>query len=281
MAALSALAQAILAKSGIPPVGLGTSGRVGPEGRDAILTAIEIGYRHIDSAQSYGSEAPVGEAMRQSGLSRGEFFITTKVADSRLDRAQFLPSVERSLETIGTGYVDLLLVHWPSQHDAVPFEDYMTSLGEAKARGWARRIGVSNFPIADLMRTDGVLGLGALATDQVELHPFLQSPKLHRYARGAKLTLTAYRPLAHGRVGENPELQSLARQRGVSPATLALAFLIAEGHAVVPASRDPGRLRENLAALELELTADEIARIRRLDRGERLINPGKSPKWDD
>ena len=112
----------------------------------AILKALEIGYRHIDTAQSYGTEASVGEAVRRSGLPRSEVFVTTKVADTRLDKPQFMDSVERSLETIGLGPVDLLLIHWPSKDDAVPFEDYMLALAEAQSRGHARLIGVSNFP---------------------------------------------------------------------------------------------------------------------------------------
>ncbi len=281
MPILSTAAHAILRKTGIPPIGLGTSGRTGEEGTAAILTAIELGYRHIDTAQNYGSEGPVGEAIRRSGLPRKDFLITTKVGDARLDKAQFLPSVEKSLETIGVDQLDLLLVHWPSQHDAVPFADYMTDLAEAKARGWTRLIGVSNFPIADLMRADTVLGEGALVTDQMEIHPYLQSPKLTAFARRAGLTLTAYRPLAHGKVSEEPLLQQIGRRHEATAAAVALAFLIAEGHIVIPASTNPERLADNLRAEEVELTPEEIAEIRTLGRGERIINPAKSPKWDD
>src|SRR4028118_1859187 len=158
----------------IPKLGLGTYGRTGQGGMVAILKALEIGYRHIDTAQSYGTEANVGEAVRRSGITRSEVFITTKVADTRLEKSQFLDSVERSLETIGLGPVDLLLIHWPSKGDAVPFEDYMLALAEAQRRGHTRMIGVSNFPIALLERTERLLGPGAIATDQVEIHPYLQ-----------------------------------------------------------------------------------------------------------
>lgn len=281
MPKLSPAAQAIFHKTGIPPIGLGTSGRTGDAGMAAILSAIEVGYRHLDTAQSYASEAPMGEAVRRSGIAREAFFITTKVTDARLDKAQFLPSVERSLETLGFGYVDLLLVHWPSQHDAVPFADYMGDLAEARARGWTRAIGVSNFPIADLERATALLGKGALATDQIELHPYLQAPRLDAYARRVGLTLTAYRPLAHGQVATDPLLQAIGRRHGVPAATIALAFLLARGHIVIPASTDRGRLGDNLRAQEIALAVDDMARLRALDRGERLINPGKSPRWDD
>src|SRR3954452_18919651 len=138
----------------IPKIGLRTSGRTGEEGMAVILTAIEVGYRHIDTAQSYGSEAVVGKAARRSGVPRADLFITTKVADTRLDKSQFMDSVERSIETIGLGPVDLLLIHWPSQNDAVPLEDYILALAEAQRRGHARLIGVSNFPIAHLKKTE-------------------------------------------------------------------------------------------------------------------------------
>src|SRR5215210_9259546 len=118
----------------IPKLGLGTSGRTGGAGMAAILKALEVGYRHIDTAQSYGSEANVGEAVRRSGVPRSEVFITTKVADTRLHKPQFMTSVESSLDTIGLGPVDLLLIHWPRKDDAVPFEDYMLALTEAQRR---------------------------------------------------------------------------------------------------------------------------------------------------
>src|SRR3954454_11353580 len=167
----------------IPKLGLGTYGRTGEEGMAAILNALDIGYRHLDTAQSYGTEACVGEAMRRSGIPRSDVFITTKVADTRLDKSQFMDSVERSLETIGLGPVDLLLIHWPSKNDAVPFEDYMLALAEARHRGHTRLIGVSNFPIALLERTERLLGPGAIVTDQVEIHPYMQAPKLAAFAR--------------------------------------------------------------------------------------------------
>ena len=143
----------------IPKLGLGTFGRTGEEGTAAILNALDIGYRHIDTAQSYGTEAGVADAVRRSGIPRSDVFITTKVADTRLAKAQFMDSVERSLETIGLGALDLLLIHWPSKNDAVPFEDYMLALAEARQRGYTRLIGVSNFPIALLERTESLLGL--------------------------------------------------------------------------------------------------------------------------
>ncbi|MEZ5668942.1 MAG: aldo/keto reductase [Alphaproteobacteria bacterium] len=267
--------------SPIPQLGLGTFGRTGDTGVAALETAIAIGYRHIDTAQSYGSEGPVGEAIRRSGLPRDAFFVTTKVADTNLARADFMPSVERSLETLGIGPVDLLLIHWPSKNDAVPFAHYIEALADARQRGHARLIGVSNFPIADLERTRALLGPDAIATDQVEIHIYHQAPRLRDHARAHGLTLTAYQPLVKGQAEREPALAPIAARHGVAPAAVALAFLMAEGHAVIPASANAAHLRANFAATAVRLSPDEIDTIRGLDRGDRRINPEKSPAWDD
>jgi 2,5-diketo-D-gluconate reductase B len=265
----------------IPKLGLGTFGRTGEAGIAALLTALEMGYRHIDTAQSYDTESSVGEAVRRSGLARSDVFITTKVADTNLEKADFLPSVERSLETLGVDAVDLLLIHWPSDKDAVPFEDYMLSLAQARDNGWAKQIGVSNYPIALLDRAEALLGEGALSTNQVELHPFLQAPKLREYAASKNLPLTAYMPLAKGKVSTDPVLVEIGEKHGVTATAISLAFLMAEGHIVIPASSNPDRLRQNMIANSVRLDAEDIAAIRKLDSGHRMIDPDKAPAWDD
>jgi 2,5-diketo-D-gluconate reductase B len=265
----------------IPKLGLGTFGRAGDAGMAAILRALDVGYRHIDTAQSYGSEASVGEAVRRSRIPRPEIFITTKVADTKLDTSQFMDSVERSLETIGLGPVDLLLIHWPSKGDAVPFEDYMLALAEAQSRGHTRTIGVSNFPIALLERTERLLGPGAIVTDQVEIHPYMQAPKLTAHARSKGLTLTAYQPLCRGAVASDPVLQRIGEKHGVTASTISLAFLMQVGHVVIPASGSEANLRANWQARDITLDADDMQAIHALHRGDRRINPDKSPAWDD
>ena len=265
----------------IPTIGLGTFGRTGDAGMASILAAFEIGYRHIDTAQSYNSEGPVGEAFRRSGLPRQQVFITTKVADTKLDKASFMPSVEMSLEALGLDHVDLLLIHWPSQNNTVAFEDYMTELKRAQDLGHTRFIGVSNFPIALLEQTRALLGDGAIVTNQVEIHPYLQAPRLSDYARATGLPLTAYQPLAQGDVRSDPVLSGIAERHGVTPAAIALAFLMAEGHVVIPASSNAVNLRENMRSVDVRLSDGETEQIRALNRGERRINPAKSPRWDD
>jgi 2,5-diketo-D-gluconate reductase B len=266
---------------GIPRHGLGTYGRIGAAGIDAILTAIEIGYRHLDTAQTYDTEPTVGEAVRRSGLSRGDFFITTKVAEPHLAPSMFMSSLEKSIDTIGLGPVDLLLIHWPSKNDMVPLAYYLEALARAQQLGHTRLIGVSNFTIDLLEQTAKQLGKDAIVTNQGEIHPYFQSPKLRAYARKTGLALTAYQPLAQGRVSSDPELVKIAKRLGSNPSAVALAFLMAEGHIVIPASSSEAHLLANFAANTVHLTTDDIAAIRKLEHGLRLINPGISPRWDD
>lgn len=268
-------------QSSIPPLGLGTFGRTGDAGIAAIETALEIGYRHLDTAQSYDTERTVGEAVRRSGLARDAVFITTKVADTNLAPANFMPSLRRSLDTIGVDQVDLLLIYWPVPEETVPFESYMSALKQAQDSGHARLIGVSNFTIGHLDRTTKLLGQGALATNQVEIHPWLQVPNLRDYARSAGLTLTAYQPLVKGQVTEDAVIKRIAGELDASPAAIALAFLMAEGHGVIPASGSRGNLETNFSATAIALAPEQMDAIRQLNRGYRHINPAKSPRWDD
>ncbi|MVS97438.1 aldo/keto reductase [Devosia marina] len=267
--------------SAIPQLGLGTFGRTGDNGIQAIELALEIGYRHLDTAQSYNTEQTVGEAVRRSGLARDEVFITTKVADTHLAPADFMPSVRSSLDTIGVDQVDLLLIHWPVPNDVVPFESYMTALKDAQDKGYARLIGVSNFTIDHLERAAKLLGPGSLVTNQVEIHPWLQVPTMRDYARSAGLRLTAYQPLVKGQVAQDDVLKAIANELATTPAAVALAFLMAEGHIIIPASSSRRNLENNRAATALSLSAQHMDAIRQLDRGYRHINPTKSPHWDD
>ncbi|KKB08864.1 aldo/keto reductase [Devosia chinhatensis] len=267
--------------SHIPQLGLGTFGRTGDAGIAAIETALDIGYRHLDTAQSYDTERTVGEAFRRSGLARDAVFITTKVADTNLAAADFMPSVRRSLDTIGVDQVDLLLIHWPVPEDVVAFESYMQALKQAQDDGHARLIGVSNFTIEHLERAAKLLGQGALATNQVEIHPWLQVPILRDYARSAGLQLTAYQPLVKGQVAEDEVLKAIAATLGTTPAAVALAFLMAEGHIVIPASSSRGNLENNFRATAVSLSGEQMDAIRGRNRGYRHINPAKSPRWDD
>ncbi|MET3598277.1 aldo/keto reductase [Martelella mangrovi] len=264
----------------IPMMGLGTYGRLEEDGIRAIVSALEIGYRHIDTAQSYGSEPMVGEAVRRSGIDRDDIFITTKVAQKKLDRAQFMPSVENSLKDLQVDVIDLVLIHWPSIEPDVPFESYMEDLGRLQDQGKARHIGVSNFPIARLKQAEAVLGPGRIHTDQVEIHPFLQNSKLVDFALSKGIVPTAYMPLAQGRVADDPVLKEIAEEHDALASQISLAWLMQRGIAVIPASSSAERQKSNFEAQNIALSEAEMNRIAELDRGFRIVVPEVGPDWD-
>jgi 2,5-diketo-D-gluconate reductase B len=266
--------------SGIPRIGLGTYGRTGEAGYRAILDAIELGYRHLDTAQTYGTEDVMGRALRVSGVPRAEMFLTTKIADVNLRRRDLLPSLRASLDRLGVDCADLVLIHWPSPDDAVPLAEYMTALDEARTAGLARLIGVSNFPCALVDAAVALVGPGVLATNQVELHPFLQNRRVRACCEGHRIPVTAYMPLAVGRVMADPVIGRVAQKHGESPATITLAWLLQKGAIVIPASTRRDHLASNLRALSLTLSPEDAAAIDALDRGERIVDPVKAPAWD-
>jgi 2,5-diketo-D-gluconate reductase B len=263
----------------IPRLGFGTYGRRGGDGTEAILAALKIGYRHLDTAQSYGTEVPVGEAVRRSGLPRSEVFVTTKVQQENFRRGRFLPSVRKSLEDLGFDYVDLLLIHWPSPRNAVPLEDYLLALQEAQSLGLAKQIGVSNFTIALIDQAEAILGPGTIATNQIEIHPFLQNRKLRAHCVSLGITPTAYLPLAHGRVASDPVIRAIANTHRADPGQIALAFLLQQDLIAIPATSRTDRMRSNFEATRIQLSDDEMAKITSLERGARQIDMADAA-WD-
>ncbi len=263
----------------IPPIGFGTS-LLGNRTYEAILAALEAGYRHIDTAQTYDTEALIGKALRESGRSRADVFITTKIADKNLAEGVFKPSLENSLAALDVDHVDLLLIHWPSHRDVVPMRDYMTALVDARERGATRMIGVSNFPIAWLERAIAIVGADQIVTNQVELHPYLQNRKLRAFCDENGIGVTAYMPLGKGRVLSDPVIGDIAERHGTTPAIVTLAWLLQLGIIVIPASANRRHIEANLRAGDLLLSEPEMAAMAALDRGERMIDPPKASAWD-
>jgi 2,5-diketo-D-gluconate reductase B len=264
----------------IPRVGLGTWERTGRHGLEAILTAIGIGYRHLDTAQTYDTERVIGEAIGRSGIHRREFFLTTKIADTNLARRDFLPSLRASLDRLRVERVDLTLIHWPAYRDAVPFEEYIGELVRARDEGLTTLIGVSNFPCALVQRAVKIAGPGQIAANQVEMHPFLQNRIVAACCAAHAVAVTAYLPVARGLVSNEPVLRRIAREHGVEPPAISLAWLLQKGANVIPASSRREHLEANWRAADVRLTADEMTAIDALDRGQRLVDPEKSPAWD-
>ena len=264
----------------IPHIGLGTFRLTGTQAIDSVRSGLELGYRHIDTAQIYGNEQDVGTALRESGIDRDEVFVTTKVWTEHLEGSQLIPSLEQSLRKLGLEQVDLALIHWPSPDGAVAVAESMAALLAARERGLARAIGVSNFTMPLLREAIAAVGAHNIATNQVELHPYLQNRALVAFMLEAGIHLTAYMPLAYGKVMADPVIARIAARLGATPAQVTLAWLMGKGYAVIPSSTQRTNQAGNLAARGLRLAPEDGAAIDALERGERLVNPDFAPRWD-
>ena len=262
----------------IPVLGLGTFQLPDDTAREITAAALSAGYRHIDTAQIYRNEEGVGTAIKNSGIARDEIFLTTKVWRESLSRKDFMPSVEESLRKLKTDYVDLLLIHWPNKE--VPVAEYMEQLMEVQRKGYTRYIGVSNHTTALL---DEVLATGAdIITNQVEYHPLLDQTKLYNYLREKGITLTAYSPIAQGKVLGNATLKSIAEKYDKNEAQISLRWLIQqEGVLAIPRTSKAERLSSNIDIFDFELTQEEVAQINQLrQQNTRVVNPSWAPAWD-
>jgi 2,5-diketo-D-gluconate reductase B len=264
----------------MPRIGFGTWKRAGEGGYREVLTALEVGYRHIDTAEAYDNEEEVGKALAASGLAREAVFITSKVAPEHLGPGRIASHLRASLDKLGLDQLDLYLVHWPSLQDRYDVADYVRQMMALQDQGLCRHIGVSNFTKRHLAQALEVLGSRPLATHQVEVHPLFQNRLMRDHCRGLGLPLTAYSPLARGAVNDSAVLQTIAKRTGATPGQVALAFLLAEGHSVIPTSSNRQRMAENLAAGALQLSDADMAAIRALDEGRRLVNGSWAPAWD-
>jgi 2,5-diketo-D-gluconate reductase B len=263
----------------IPAIGFGTSG-MGDVRAEHIATALKAGYRHIDTAWKYGTERAVGEGMRASGVPRSDIFLCTKVSHEYLHADDFARSVDESLTALGVDYVDLLLVHWPEKN--TPLAETMGALAKAKRQKLTRHIGVANFNIALL---DEAIRLcpEPLVTLQAECHPYLDQSKVIAACRQRGLVLTAYCPLARGRLNGDPVLADIARRTGKTFAQVALRWLMQQKIiAAIPRSSNAARIAENLDVFDFELSDDDMRRIAALKRpNSRIADPtGRAPAWD-
>jgi 2,5-diketo-D-gluconate reductase B len=263
----------------IPAIGFGTSG-LGYARAEHIVTALQAGCRHIDTARKYGTEPAVGDGIRASGIPRGEIFVCTKVSHENLHAGDFARSVDDSLTALGLDYVDLLLVHWPEK--STPLAETMGALAKAKRQGLTRHIGVANFNIAML---DEAIRLcpEPLVTLQVECHPYLDQTKVIAACRERGVVLTAYCPLARGRLAGDPVLAEIGERHGKTCAQVALRWLMQQNViAAIPRSSNAGRIAENVDVFDFELNEDDMRRISALKRPDgRTANPvGRAPVWD-
>lgn len=265
----------------VPAFGLGTFRLKDQVVIDSVTNALELGYRVIDTAQIYGNEAEVGKAIAQSGVPRDELFITTKIWTDNFSADKLIPSLKESLSKLGTDHVDLTLIHWPSPAGKVPVAEFMAALLEAKQQGLTREIGVSNFTIALMKEAIAAVGADNIATNQIELHPYLQNRIVADFARQQGIKITSYMTLAVGEVLKDPVIEQIAKRHDATPAQVTLAWAMQLGYSVIPSSTKRANLQSNLKAVELKLNDDDMAQIAALDRAHRLTSPANlAPQWD-
>jgi len=261
--------------SGMPMLGLGTwKNSDARQCADSVATALEMGYRHIDTGQAYGNEAAVGDGIERADVDREEVFLATKVWISQLGREDALSSTKRSLEKLGVDSVDLLYVHWPSRtYDP---EETLPAFAELLDRGLIDRIGVSNFEPEHIDRAREAIDAPIFA-NQVEMHPLLQQTDLREYAEANGIELVAYSPLARGEAFDVPELGDVATKHGVSEAQVSLAWLREKGVTAIPKATSEPHIRDNWASLDLELDDEDVDAIDAIDRTTRRIHPDFAP----
>lgn len=264
----------------MPQLGVGTFRLEGEVARKSVRDALDIGFAHIDTAQFYGNEEQVGDALQTQGVDRSDVFVTTKVWWESLGEDHFIPSVHESLSKLKLQHVDLLLIHWPYPGDDVPMESYLKSLKQAKDEGLTRHIGVSNFTIGQMRKAVDILGEGEILTNQIELHPFMQNRQVVEACRELGIGVTAYMPFAVGKVMENSVLKEIASKHGATPAQVVLAWMARKNIQTIPSSTSRQHLRDNFDYTTVSLLDDDMAKIDDLDNGDRIVDPDFAPDWD-
>jgi 2,5-diketo-D-gluconate reductase B len=265
----------------IPSFGVGTFRLTGQAAIDSVRNALSVGYRAVDTAQIYANEAEVGQAIAESGVSREALFVTTKIWVDNYSKDKLIPSLQESLEKLRIEQVDLTLIHWPAPQGKVSIEEYMEALAEAKSQGLTRQIGISNFNIELTRRAIDVVGRDQIATNQIELSPYLQNRRLVDFLKSQGIAVTSYMTLAYGKVLKDPVVNEIANKHQATPAQVALAWALQLGYAVIPSSTKRENLASNLLAREFRLDDADMERIAGLERNGREVSPeGLAPDWD-
>ncbi len=262
----------------VPALGFGTWRLTGDPCTRMVTAALDMGYRHIDTAQAYENEVEVGAGLAASGVPREDIFLTTKVWMSNLAHDRLVRSAEQSLRDLKTDYVDLLLLHWPS--DDVPMAESLEALRQLRERGLVRHIGVSNYTVALLGEATDTHGADLLC-NQVEYHPLLSQRPLLAAMRARDMVLTAYSPLGRGQALRAEAIRETAEKHGRTPAQVALRWLIEQdGVAAIPKAGSESHARANLAVFDFALDDADRAAIGAINGDNRLIDPSWSPAWD-
>lgn len=255
----------------IPQVGLGVWQTPNNEAAPAVKAALEAGYRHVDTAAVYENEEGVGEGMRQSGLARADIFLTTKLWNTEQGYEQTLKAFDASLKRLGTDYVDLYLIHWPSAHRGL-FVDTWKAFVKLQEEGRAKSIGVSNFypeHVEKIVAETGVVPV----INQIELHPDFQQREARAFHEKHKIATQSWSPLGQGKLLGHPLIGEIARKLGRTPAQVIIRWHIDNGLVVIPKSVTPSRIVENFKVFDFKLSAEDLAKLNTLDDAGARIGP--------
>ncbi|UPV76236.1 aldo/keto reductase [Halorussus limi] len=262
----------------MPRLGLGTwENTDGETCAESVRQALEMGYRHIDTAQAYDNEEYVGQGIADADVDREDVFLATKIWTSNLSYDDVIHTAKESLDKLGVDYVDLLYVHWPAnEYDP---EDTLPAFDQLHDDGLIENVGVSNFEPRHLDEAREILDAPVFA-NQVEMHPMLPQDELVEYGRENDVNLVAYSPLARGEVFDVPEIQEVAEKHDASAAQVSLAWLLQrDGVAAIPKASSEDHIRDNWGALDLELDDEDVEKIESIDRRERRVDPDFGP-WN-
>lgn len=255
----------------IPALGLGTSSLTGDECTKVVKKALELGYRHIDTADMYGNHQAIAEALNHSDIKRKDLFITSKIQSNDLNYEQLKKTAARLLAELDLEYLDLLLIHWPSRE--IPVSESLKAMKELKEAGKVKNIGVSNFTI-ELLKEALEYDSDLITVNQVEFHPTLYQKDLLDFAFKNDIILTAYSPLSKGEVFNNSVLKDLAQKYDKTAAQFALRWLIEKNIVAIPKASSAAHLKNNLEVFDWDFPIDAAREMELLDQNNRLVDPG-------
>jgi diketogulonate reductase-like aldo/keto reductase len=262
----------------IPQIGLGTMTLKGDICEQAVKTALQLGYRHLDTAAFYGNEVENGEGLRQSGIKREDVLICTKVRENNLLPENFNKSLDQSLANLKLPHVDLLLIHWNNKD--IPFSTSIAALCAAKKDGRAKHVGVANFT-SKMLDEAWAVTTEPLVCNQIEVHPFINQDKVLAASKKHGMAVVAYVPIARGKVPGADALERIGKAHGKTAAQVSLRYLVQLGLCAIPRTANPAHLKENLEVFDFKLSDAEMAELKKLNATNmRVVNPPHAPVWD-